>query len=59
MDMNLSKLREIVMDRESWHAAVLGIAEIDMTEQLNTATKSLTRQVVEPGVYIPFYYSQI
>ena len=44
MDMNLSKLQEIVTDRESWHAAVLGTAEIDKTEQLNTATKSLTRQ---------------
>ena len=59
MDMNLSKLQEIVTDRESWHAAVLGTAEIDKTEQLNTATKSLTRQVAEPGVYIPFYYSHI
>ena len=26
MDMNLSKLRELVKDREAWHAAILGIA---------------------------------
>ena len=55
MDMNLSKLQEMVMDREAWHAAVHGVSELDLTLQLSNNSQVIQDTRISP--YLSFYLS--
>ena len=55
MDMSLGELQVLVMDREAWHAAVHGVAELDMTEQHNSSNSSSSsrHKILYLQIYFP------
>ena len=55
MDMSLNKLREIVKDREAWHAAVHGVTESDTTEWVNNDCRMIQINKHDYAVGLPWW----
>lgn len=61
MDENLGKLQEVVMDRKTWHAEVLGVAESDVSWQENSNNEDALRAILSAVTTVgnKYYFSHL
>ena len=59
MDLNLSKLQEMVEDRGTWHAPVHGVTELYMTQQLNNNIKSGPKTCTQKDLFNQKYLNEM
>ena len=59
LDVSLSELQELVMYREAWRAAIHGVTESDMTEQLNLTELISLKSSLIWNIFCQYYFQII